>query len=182
MPYSDIIYDLILAILTGTIATLIFFFTLRIFKPNIIISNKIIKVSQIDSQGKTIISYAFKFINKTRSDIENVAIDLFLMEDYFHGTAKNYKSKRLRVAQPEFKFLTGKKNKDKHIHNNCVQMVIKEPLEDMWNGEKEWLQVQIDSKHSKSGRRTIIVKTFKDPANTIVYGKFDSGENFNLIK
>ena len=103
------------------------------------------------------------------------------MEDYFNGSAKNYKTKKLKIAQPNFNFLTGTRNKNKEIHNNCVQMSIKEPLEDLWNGEREWLHLQIDSTHSKSGRRAVNVKTYKDPLNTIVLGKFDSGDNFNII-
>jgi len=177
-------YDLILAIGTGVvsgiIAALIFFLILRIFKPIILISDKIVK-QMVIKEGKEVFYYVFKFINMTKSDIENVSIDLFLMEDYFNGNAKNYKTKRLEVAVPEFKFLTGTKYKNKDIHNNCVQMVIKEPLEEKWNGEKEWLHVQIDSTHSKSGRRKVYVKTFKDPNNSIVTGKFDSGENFKII-
>lgn len=174
-------YDLIIALVTGIMAAAVFFLALRIWKPNIKISDKIVKTLKQDENGDDYYDYTFKFINKTRSNIENVSLDLFLMEDYFNGSAKNYKTKELKLAQPKFNFLTGKSNKNKEIHNNCVQMGVKEPLENLWNGEKEWLHLQIDSTHSKSGRRTVHVKTYKDPNATIVIGKFDSGENFKII-
>lgn len=168
-------------IISGVIAASIFFIALRIFKPRIVISDKIVKKLRTNEDGSKEWFYVFKFINKTKSDIENVSIDLFLMEDYFSGSAKNYKFKKLEIAQSEFNFLIGRKNKDKEIHNNCVQMRIKEPLEEIWNGKREWLHVQIDSTHSKSGRRKVQVKTYKDPSNSIVDGRFDSGENFDIL-
>jgi len=174
-------YDLIIALITGLLAAALFFLALRIWKPRIKIGSKIVKTEKTDEKGNKTYIYTFKFINKTISNIENVSIDLFLMEDYFNGSAKNYKTKKLKIAQPNFNFLTGTRNKNKEIHNNCVQMSIREPLEDLWNGEREWLHLQIDSTHSKSGRRAVNVKTYKDPLNTIVLGKFDSGDNFNII-
>lgn len=174
-------YDLIIALITGLLAAALFFLALRIWKPRIKIGSKIVKTEKTDEKGNKTYIYTFKFINKTISNIENVSIDLFLMEDYFNGSAKNYKTKKLKIAQPNFNFLTGTRNKNKEIHNNCVQMSIKEPLEDLWNGEREWLHLQIDSTHSKSGRRAVNVRTYKDPLNTIVLGKFDSGDNFNII-
>lgn len=185
VPFSQTVaYDLLIAtctgVLSGLIAAGVFFLILRIFKPKIVISDKIVKQT-ITTGGNTEILYKFKIINKTRSNIENVSIDLFLMEDFFNGSAKNYRTKRLELAQPEFKFLTGTLEKNKEIHNNCVQMTIREPLEELWNGSREWLHVQIDSTHSKSGRRKVHVKTYKDPTSCIVSGKFDSGENFTIL-
>lgn len=185
IPFHETVaYDLLIAfgtgVLSGLIAAGVFFLILRVFKPRIEISDKIVR-QIITSEGKIEVLYKFKIINKTRSNIENVSIDLFLMEDFFNGSAKNYRTKRLELAQPEFKFLTGTVEKNKEIHNNCVQMTIREPLEELWNGSREWLHVQIDSTHSKSGRRKVHVKTYKDPTNCIVEGKFDSGENFTIL-
>lgn len=178
---DTLVYDLIIAILTGVIAALVFFLILRIFKPRIKICDKIAKTQKKDKDNKIYYAYVFKFINKSWSNIENVSIDVFLMEDYFNGSAKNYRTRKLNIAQNEYKFLNGKRNKNKEIHNNCVQMTIKEPLEELWNGEKEWLHIQIDSTHAGSGRRKVYVQTYKDPKNKIVYGRFDSGENFKII-
>ncbi|WP_291870581.1 hypothetical protein [Maribacter sp.] len=178
-------YDLLIAtitgILSGIIASGLFFLTLRVFKPKIQIASKIVKQQTTNDLGEPEIIYWFKFINMTKADIENVSIDLFLMEDFFNGSAKNYNTKRLKIAQPEFKFLTGKGKRSTETYNNCVQMKILEPLEEMWNGKKEWLHLQIDSTHSQSGRRKVHVKKYQDPSSAISNGKFDSGENFNIL-
>jgi hypothetical protein len=179
---ETVTYDLLIALITGVLSCLIFFGILRIFRPNIKTCNVICKKEITDSSGNKSNQYSIKFYNMTFSDIENVSVDLFLMEDYFHGTAKNYKYKKLNLAQPEFKYLTGRINRNKERYDNCVQMVIVEDLEKIWNGSKEWLHLQIDSTHSKSGRRKVKVQLYKDPNNTIKNGKFDSGENFNIIK
>ncbi len=183
IPFKETVtYDLLLALITGTISSVIFFSILRIFRPRIKTCNVISKMPYTDTDGSIKYSYHFKFINKTYADIENVSLELMLMEDYFNGEGKNFKSKNLTLARPEFKFLKGKSNKDKVIHNNCVQMRVMEDLEAIWDGDREWLQLQIDSTHSKSGRRKVHVQIFKDPKNTIKLGKFNSGENFDLIK
>ena len=72
-------------------------------------------------------------------------------------------------------------NRNKETYDNCIQMVIREDLELIWNGSKEWLHLQIDSTHSKSGRRKVQVQLYKDPSNTIKKGRFDSGENFKIL-
>lgn len=187
IPFRDTLtFDLLMAlgigVISGVIAALIFFLIMRVLKPRIIISNKIVKECVKKDDGTEEFVYRFKFINKTRSNIENVSIDLFLMEEYFNGTGKNYSSKGLTLAKPEFKFLAGTNEKNGENHNNCVQMRITEDLEKVWNGEKEWLHVQIDSTHAKSGRRKVYVKRYTDSKNTICEGKFDSGENFDIIK
>lgn len=183
IPFKETVwYDLLLALITGIISSVIFFGILRVFKPRIKTCNIISKSPYKDDDGNIKYNYHFKFINKTFADIENVSLELMLMEDYFNGTSKNFTSKNLTLVRPEFKFLKGKWNKDKEIHNNCVQMRVVEDLEEIWNGDREWLQLQIDSTHSKSGRRSVHVQVFKDPKNTIKIGKFNSGENFDLIK
>ena len=92
-------YDLIIALITGLLAAALFFLALRIWKPRIKIGSKIVKTEKTDEKGNKTYIYTFKFINKTISNIENVSIDLFLMEDYFNGSAKNYKTKKLKIAQ-----------------------------------------------------------------------------------
>tara|TARA_R110002033_G_C3837675_1_gene234529 strand:- start:401 stop:967 length:567 start_codon:yes stop_codon:yes gene_type:complete len=178
---ETVAYDLLIAILTGLLSAGAFFLVLRVFKPKIKICDKITRIPIKLEDGTDSFKYQFKFYNATYSNIENVSIDLFLMEDFFHGSGKDYNTKELKIAQPSFKFLVGKADKDKEIHNNCVKMTIKEDLESFWNGKREWLHLQIDSTHSKSGRRKVYVKTFKDPTVSIVNGCFDSGENFNII-
>ena len=178
-------YDLIIALLVGVVSGIIasglFFLVLRIFKPRIRIAKEIVKQIINKENGEIEIHYWFKFINMTKADIENISIDLFLMEDYFNGSAKNYETKRLKIARSEIKFLVGLNKRSKDTFNNCVQMKILEPLEEKWNGKKEWMQLHIDSKHSQSGRRKVQVMKFQDPERTIVVGKFDSGENFKIL-
>ena len=185
-PVKNMLYDLTLALITGVfsgiLAAAMFFLILRIWKPNIAISDKIVKQIKTNASGEEEIFYYFKFVNKTKADLENVSIDLVLREEYYNGNSKNYTNKYLRLSKPEIKYLIGRDNKNHDIHDNCILMRIKEPLEDLWNGDSECLRVEIDSRHSKSGRRRVIPQNYTDPSNTIINGKFDSGENFNIIK
>ncbi|OXB04954.1 hypothetical protein [Flavobacterium pectinovorum] len=173
-------YDLLIALFTGVLSCLIFYLALRIFKPNIKTCSILCKeIETFDDKTKT--RYYFKFINKTYSDIENVSINLLLIEDYIHGSGKNFIGKELKLKRYDFKNIPGKRRKNKEIHNNCVQMLIDEDLEKLWDGRKEYLELQIDCTHSKSGRRLVHVQKYTDVKNTIKNGRFDSGENFNII-
>lgn len=173
-------YDLLIALFTGVLSCLIFYLALRIFKPNIKTCSIVCKeIETFDDKTKT--RYYFKFINKTYSDIENVSINLLLIEDYIHGSGKNFIGKELKLKRYDFKNIPGKRRKNKEIHNNCVQMLIDEDLEKLWDGRKEYLELQIDCTHSKSGRRLVHVQKYTDVKNTIKNGRFDSGENFNII-
>jgi len=184
---TSILYDLGLAlgigVVSGLIATAIFFAFMRYFIPKIVFGNVISKELNEEHKGDTPkYKYYIKFYNDTGVNIDNVSIDLLLMEAYINGTGKNFKSTRLKIEQNGFKFLAGKDNKDVDLTNNCVQISILEDLESIWDGKTMWLHLQIDSFHSVSGRRKVHVTKFKDPTNTIKMGKFDSGETFKIIK
>ncbi len=173
-------YDLLMALFTGVLSCVIFYLTLRVFKPRIKTCSVICKEIEI-SGGKQKVEYYLKFINTTFSDIENVSINLLLIEDYIHGSGKNFTGKELKLKRYDIKNIPGKWRKNKEIHNNCVQMLIDEDLETLWDGKKEYLELHIDCTHSKSGRRLVHVQKYTDVIKTIKVGRFDSGENFNII-
>lgn len=173
-------YDLLIALFTGVLSCVIFYLALRVFKPRIKTCSVICKEVEVIGSVKKI-EYYLKFINKTYSDIENVSINLLLIEDYLHGTGKNFTGKELKLKRYEIKNIPGKGRKNKEIHNNCVEMLIDENLESLWDGKKEYIELHIDCTHSKSGRRLVHVQKYTDIKNTIKEGRFDSGENFNII-
>jgi hypothetical protein len=172
-------YDLLIALFTGVLSCVIFYLALRVFKPQIKTCSIICK--EIDETGIEKPEYYLKFINKTFSDIENVSISLLLIEDFLHGSGKNFRGKELKLKKDQIKNIPGKWRKSKDIHNNCVQMRIEEDLENLWDGKREYMELHIDCTHSKSGRRLVHVQKYTDVKNTIKSGRFDSGENFNII-
>lgn len=180
-PFGDTVwYDLLIALFTGLLSCILFFLMLRIFKPRIRTCNVICKTNDTED-GNPIVKYYVKFYNKTYSDIENVSVNLLLLEDYRNGSGKNFKVKELKLTRSQIKNIPGIANRDKEIHNNCVQMNIEADLEKIWDGKREWMELHIDCTHSKSGRRLVHIQRYTDPKSTIKEGRFDSGENFNVI-
>jgi len=179
---DTIIYDLLIALITGVLSCVLFFLALRVFKPCIKTCNIICKEVDHDENGTEIVKYYFKFINMTWADIENVSINLLLLEDYINGSGKNFRGKELKLKRSEFKNIPGRGRRNKDIHNNCLQIRIEEDLETIWDGKKEWMELQIDCTHSKSGRRLVHIQKYTHPRKTIKNGSFDSGENFNVIE
>ncbi len=177
----DVVYGIIISLVSGVVSAFIFFMMLRLFRPNIEISNEIVRFTE-DGKEK----HKFKFINKTRSSVVNVSIRMFLIEEYKHGTGKNFTQRKVLVNTEKIDYLVGTSEKDPEKHDNCIQMTILNvkdggPLKDEWN-KREWLYLYIDCEHSQSGRRKVFLKKYPEPNLSIVNGYFDSGENFNIIK
>jgi hypothetical protein len=103
------------------------------------------------------------------------------MRDYYHGKGKNYTVQDLEIAKNNMIFLSGRAGKNEDHQNNCVNMRIREDLEAIWCEDNAWLQLQIDCTHAVSGRRYVYTKKFTDPKTCIVDGKYDTGEDFEIL-
>lgn len=184
---NGLLVDFLLALVTGVVSGVIAaYFYLRLTqlrKPKMEIGKCICKSVRPKNESATEKEtvYHIKFINFTKHNIENISLDLFLMKDYFYGNGKNYKATRLKLKVNNFSFISGTKEKDKVIHNNCVQLTIDENLDKIWKGDHDWLQLQITAYHSVSGFRKVFVKKFTSPEMVIKDGKFDSGHTFEII-
>jgi hypothetical protein len=194
---DSIIITLSFGVIAGVISAITYYFILRIIKPKIIISPYIAKskikvkkeITNPDT-GETEITeieeyeYVIKIINKTKSNVEDVSYQLFIMEDYLHGTGKNYTARSLSFkGKNHMSFLVGKKDKNKAINDNCRQIRILSDLEKDWDKKTEWLQFQIISYHSKSGSRIVHTKKYNTPSDVYIKkGSFDTGETFKIIK
>ncbi|MBA7590790.1 hypothetical protein ES708_32929 [subsurface metagenome] len=176
-----VVYSLMIGIVAGVVAAFVWFLIINWFKPKIkigeVIGKTTLKFDEKEDESKV---YLMKFINYTKPNIENVSIDLFLMFDYFHGNHKNYRVKRLKLRNDSYKFISGLREKNHEMHNNCVQIVILDDLEERWTGENAWLHLQITTYHSRSGSRKVFVQKFTNP-NVIQEGEFCSGHTFEIM-
>lgn len=178
---ETIIITLVFGVIAGVISAVTFYYLMKLIKPNIEISEHIAR-RKIDNNGVMEYEYVIKIINHTSSNVEDVSYQLFIMEDYFHGTGKNYSARELEFkGANSMKFLTGKGEKNESYHDNCRQIRIKGDLEGEWDKKKEWLQFQIVSYHSKSGSRHVHKRKYTNPSVTIKDGIFDSGETFDVL-
>ncbi len=178
-PFLDTILT---GVIAGVIAAFVFFLIMQSVKPRIKISDKICRTMVPSSENGITKKFMMKFYNLTWSNIEDVSIDLFLMEDYFNGSAKDFKAKRLNLRVTNFKFISGTKSKhfSKDIWNNCVKFTILDDLDKMW-GKKDWLHLQITSYHATSGKRKVFIQKFTS-TSCIEDGIFDSGQTFKIIQ
>lgn len=175
----------------GVISAYVFYLLMRYFKPVIEISEKIVKERLRDDRGQFILNengeyiyeYLIKIINKTKSDIEDVSYQLFILEDYFKGDGKIFELRELEFKKNnKVKSIAGVKNKDKEKHNNCRLITIKGDLEKEWDKNREWVEFQIESYHSKSGSRKVHKQIYIDRHTNIVEGYFKTGHCFEIIR
>lgn len=185
-----ILSSLFIGVVSGIISAVIFYYIMMSVKPDIKISSQIAKERKVDNNenpildanGNYIYEYVIKIINYTKSDVEDVSYQLFIMEDWFRGNGKIYTARELKFEKSNsMKLLVGTDTKDNTIDNNCRQIVIKGDLEKDWDKNKEWLEFQIVSYHSKSGSRKVNKIKYTDRTRHIVEGYFDTGHNFDII-
>lgn len=86
----------------------------------------------------------------------------------------------MELRNNSYKFISGIREKNHEIHNNCVQIVILDDLEEKWTGENDWLHLQVTAYHSRSGSRKVFVQKFTNP-NVIKEGEFCFGHTFNIM-
>lgn len=180
-------FELITGLLTGFLSGIfvtVFLFIVRLgMRPKIKISPVIVeRVRKNKETNEENTVWQIKLINKTLFNIENISLDLFIMEDYFHGDAKNYTTKKLNLKIDSFKFIKGKWYKNKELNDNCILVTVSDNITQIWNDRKSWLQFQVVAYHSLSGFRKVSVKKYRDFRDCVIKGEFKGGETFEVRK
>ncbi|WP_138432380.1 hypothetical protein [Winogradskyella algicola] len=189
----DVCLTLFYGIISGVVAAVVYYYIMKSIKPKIEISDHIAKEKKLDENGNHIkdehgnlqYEYVLKIINRTKSNIEDVSYQMFIMEDWFEGPTvgnKNYEARDIAFKKRNsVKFIVGTKEKNTTYFDNCRQIALNGNLEKEWDKNNEWVEFQIVSYHSKSGSRKVHKMKYTDRKSHIVCGKFNSGETMEII-
>ena len=170
-------HSLITSIITGVSASLtasiIFLFVLFNLKPSIELSKYI-----ADQTTGNDHRYAFKIINKTRSRIFDVKVQVLLIDPVrVHGGPVN-SVKEIKLLKDEFFEIGRFYRKDNDAHY-ALRFGTDQNLRDLWSGSTQYLRVNIISRHALSGFSK--VESFKfDTKGSIVSGKHEFGTGMEV--
>ncbi len=173
---TSFLETVIFGVVTSIFGALIFLFLRYFVKPKLVLSPKCVRRER---DGQNI--FQTKFYNKSFFNIENVKISLYVCNITFSGGSKNVVYEELEIKDKHFDFITGTNKKNKEVNDNCIVITLDEDLTAKWDSNDKYLELQISASHSISGFRKTYRKQITDLDKSLVNGKFESGQTFEVI-
>lgn len=167
------------SILTGVAASLsasfVFLWVLYTFKPKIEISPYIADQT-VDGHHR----YAFKIINKTKSTVFDVKVQVLLIEPVqVHGGPVN-SVKELKLLKDHFFEIGPFDLKDSDAHY-ALRFATDDDLAGLWSSNTAFLRVNIVSRHAMSGFSKVESYIF-NTTGSIKEGKHEFGTSIEVRK
>ncbi|WP_411895721.1 hypothetical protein [Winogradskyella sp. A2] len=165
--------SLLIGIISGAFASYVFL-TLYLKRkvPNLIIAERI---SKCVFDGET--NYFFKFINKTKSEIFDVRVELTFHK--FRGGGNNIQEIDLTLKDSYFAYIPVKSKRD--VFNlHAVRVRTEDRIEDMWDNDSSYVRITVIAKHSLSGLSKVYKMDYRS-THFIVNGEYASGDNLNVL-
>jgi len=171
----------------SVLASAIFWYMLYQQKPKLQISPKIATMSE-DRSGNTL--YAIKIINKTKTEIINVKLELCAASVVSQTTVDGRSVPAIRLTkiaigreQPINELMViDKFNLNDNEAKYAQQLIIAEDINDKCNAENSFLLLRIIATHSASGFSKVYEARYDHPlSNFIVKGRFKGADNLDII-
>ncbi|MGB5942186.1 MAG: hypothetical protein WBG71_04840 [Leeuwenhoekiella sp.] len=171
---ENFIISLVAGILSGIFASYFFLmFYLRNKRPKIAISPFI---SKVESNGE--ITFQFKFINQTNSEIFDVYFEPTFYKPFGDFNGRNLQSTDIPLKDNSLSYIPFKKEND--IHNlHAMRIRTSVNLENQWTDDSSFIRLTIIAKHSLSGLNKVFVHDFLTK-DCITTKKFLSGDNLEV--
>lgn len=162
---------LIIGIVSGVIASLLFLLALFFLKPSIQISDKICTNNEY---GKSY--YFIKTINKTWWTVYDIKVELSLLQPSPTKGGIIYKVDKIELRrEPPFQIPPySKKDKDAFY---AVLFSTESDLDELWTEKTHCLKVVISARHNFSGFSNIFTKEYFSKEHAIHKGKFEFGKS-----
>ena len=166
---------LVVGIITGLVASMIFFYALYTLKPKLKISDQIAKGQDV-VDGRTL--YRIKVVNHTKVPVIDVRAQLHIFRGFGAGQGRIYKSREVELKQSSPIAIPQYNKKDKEA-NYAYRFVTYKPLDEEWRDAQEFLRFRIICNHAVSGFGQYFFRDYyvKDD---IVEGNFEKGDSFKI--
>ncbi|HIC46786.1 MAG TPA: hypothetical protein EYM37_06150 [Methylophaga aminisulfidivorans] len=163
--------DNLIAIINGFLGSLLVVLFLYRLKPKIEISPYIAKNSKSE--------YEFKIRNKTPYSVLDVKIELYLITPT--NTPNGLANSLHKFSSAEVPELDSYKAKEE-LFGKEFFFCYPGTLETHWNDDNQHLMLVVTSRHSLSQFSKVSKQKFYRKGSTIKAGKFESGENLEVIE
>lgn len=174
-----ILDKVLLAVIVGLVANVIFFIILSRFKPKIEISPEIAK-GRCTITGKTI--YRIKVINRCSYAIMDIRSYLHIYKNYPSTTGEVWKSESIDLQRSD-PLIIDKYSKNDDDANYAYRFLTYDDIEEKWKDDNsQFLRFRIFARHSASGFGAFFFKDYKLKENSIVEGDFSKGDTFKIVQ
>jgi hypothetical protein len=175
---KEYIIPAIIGILSSGLASLVFWYLFYNIKPKIEISEHIAYSTLSNDPAKN--KHVIKFINKSKTDLTNVKLELkrMLAQNSLKGNVYAFESLRLKTCEISIVDKFDKKDKDSKY---AIQVVVDDNLNQIWKPSSETLIFSVIATHSVSGSTKLFEMEFKHQTN-LKKGTFVTGNTFEIEK
>lgn len=168
------IENLLIGVVSGFIASLLFVSFLYRLRPKIVISPEIAKEVQSDGQWH----YTFKVVNKTPYPVIDFKLELILLTP---GNLPNGVCSHAQVLSTAERFeLESGKNAAPNFDNELL-FAYRGPLDQQWNDNAQQIMLAVISKHSLSQFSRVVTQKYFRKAACIKTGQFPTGQSLAVV-
>lgn len=164
--------NIVLGVVSGIVASIIFLLSLRKMRPKICISRHIVLKDDI---------YYFKFVNKSRHDLFDIKLEASLLTPFGDINGQNLRAVDIKLMD-EVLFHIPKNQKDgKDPHNlfatrcRTTQDLIKD-----WDNESTYIQLTIIARHSVSGINRVFKQVYHSKGCISTDKNFIGGNSLDI--
>lgn len=169
--FSSQIISLLVGTFSGLIASYLFLMGfLRNKRPVIEIADYISK-DEYDNET----NYIFKFVNRTKSEIFDVHIELTFYKPFGDFNGRNLSGKDITLKDNFVSYIPCESSNDDH-NLHAMRIRTTDDLETNWTDTSSFIRLTVIAKHSLSGLNKVFVKDFLT-RDCITTKKFLSGNN-----
>ena len=164
-----IVVPIIVGVISGLLASLIFYTFLRALKPNIVISDKIAKSGD---------RFLIKIVNKANRDAIDIRAELLLMTPITVPGGIVWKRERLSL-RPEYLMILPKYDKKDKDAKYAFRFSTEENLFEICNKPQQYLSFKIIAKDEVSGFGKVFIQKYYTEKD-ILEGSFEFGESLEI--
>lgn len=175
---QDILINVLVGVISGIVASSVFFWLIFRLKPNVDISPYI--TTEYDDDGTPY--YRFKIINRTRRSITNVQCKLVMSKDRNVPQGKIRINEDLTLKREQIFEIAPYSKKDADAHY-AYRLVTYDDLETIWDdNDMAYLRLMVSATDSVSNFSRITTRSFHDKRTVLIRGSHVFGNSLDVAK
>lgn len=168
----DFLLSLLSGVISGVVASGVFYLYMTRLRPNIFICDLIAKSS--NDKGTF---FAFKIYNSSnRFDILDLKAELLLKTPFNSDGGQNFRISKIDLVRDKVMILPRCSKKNNKEGDFALILTTREDIDQLWNSDSQHIEFHIQAKHSFSGATKSYTKKFYTKRTSIKEGMFTFGK------
>lgn len=171
---SEFVGSIIAGIISGLIASGLFFYFISTLRPKLTISKEICR-----SEDKDGVFYGFKILNNSNFHVLDLRIEIILMSPFNSNGGVNNSMTWINLRKDHILLFPRFRKKDDRADYALI-VATRDNLENIWNQEAEYLVIKVHGRQSFSGMSRSFEQKYYTKKSCIKPGIFNFGKTFDI--